>query len=223
MNKLCIRAISFSLASCILLTACGYKKSENKEQVNQETSISQDNDFLEHTIPTEIGIIIEENKNVDEEEILGYFENQKEKLGNYLSSENINGFNEKIKNTIIDGIDFIFYGKEINGITFEELSEETKEKILKIVVEMDIMIESRKPGYKEEIKSSFGRFKDAAKKNISNIDETLKNAFGDSYDDLKELIGASGEVALDVAETGIGILDSGFTYIKEWYEKETGK
>lgn len=223
MKNLHIRAIAFSLASCILLTACGYKKSENKEQVNQKTSISQNDDFLENTIPTEIGIIIEESKNVNEEEILGYFENQKEKLGNYLSSENINNLKENIKNTIIDGIDFIFYGKEIKGITFEELSEETKEEILKMVAEMDMMIESKKPGYKEEIKSSFGRFKDAAKKNISNIDEALKNALGDTYDDLKELIGASGEVALDVAETGMGILDSGFTYIKEWYEKETGK
>lgn len=223
MNKLCIRAIAFSLASCTLLTACGYKKSENKEQVNQKTSISQNDDFLENTIPTEIGIIIEESKNVNEEEILGYFENQKEKLGNYLSSENINNLKENIKNTIIDGIDFIFYGKEIKGITFEELSEETKEEILKMVAEMDMMIESKKPGYKEELKSSFGRFKDAAKKNVSNIDEALKNTLGDSYDDLKELIGASGEVVLDVAKTGIGILDSGFTYIKEFYEKETGK
>lgn len=223
MNKLCIRAISFSLASCILLTACGYKKSENKEQVNQETSVSQDNDFFESTIPTESEIVIEENKRNNEEEIINYFENMKEELDNYLSSENVNNFKENIKNAIIGGIDFIFYGKEIKGITFEELSEETKEKILKIVAEMDMMIESKKPGYKEEIKASFGRFKDAVKKNISNIDEALKNAFGDSYDDLKELIGTSGEVALDVAETGIGILDSGFTYIKEWYEKETGK
>lgn len=221
MNKLCIRAISFSIASCILLTACGYKKDENKEQLSQETVVYQDNDFPENTISRETAI--EEHKNCAEQEIINYFENMKEELNNYLSSENINSFKEKIKNTIIDGIDFVFYGKEIKGITFEELSNETKEKILKIVAEMDMMIESRKPGYKEEIKSSFGRFKDAVKKNVLNIDESLKNALGDSYDDLKELIGATGEVTLDVAETGIGILDSGFTYMKEWYEKETGK
>ena len=219
MNKLCIRAISFSLASCMLLTACGYKKSENKEQVNQETSIYQDNDFLENIVQTESKSIIEEN----EEDIVMHFENMKEELSDYLSFENIDCFKENVKNIIIDAIDFIFYGKEVKGFTFEELSEETKEKIIKLVAEMDIMIESKKPGYKEEIKSSFGRFKDAAKNNISNVDAALEDSLGEPYNDLKELFGATGELGIDMAETGLGLLDSGFTYIKKWYEEETGK
>lgn len=222
MKKLYINVIAFCLTGCTLLTACDYKKSGDLEgQRNHEISTSQNNNPLENVHP--IDTDVEEKKNTNEEEIINYFESMKEEVSNCLSSENVNNFKENVKNIIIDAIDFIFYGKEIKGFTFEELSEETKEKIMKLVAEMDMMIESKKPGYKEELKSSFGRFKDAAKNNISNIDEVLKNTLGESYNHLKELFGATGELGIDIAETGLGLLDSGFTYIKEWYEEETGK
>ena len=221
MNKLCINVIAFSLASCALLTACGHKRDKNEILVDKETSISQNDSCLENTIPTVSRNGIE--KSNKEEEIINYFRTIESEIYNYFSLENIGDLKENIKKSIIDGIDFIFYGKEIKGVTFEELSEETKEKITRIVSQIDILIESKNPGYKEELKSSFGKFKDAAKNNILNIDAALKNSLGDSYDDLKELIESTGELGIDIAEIGLESLDLGSTYIKKWYENETDK
>lgn len=57
--------------------------------------------------------------------------------------------NSKLKQII----DFVFNGKEINGYTFENLTEEEKENIKESLNELDQIIDSYIPEYKDRLKS----------------------------------------------------------------------
>ena len=76
-----------------------------------------------------------------------------EKLENeILTEENINKALQRAKQDFIKLTDFIFYGTEINGYTFNDLTEQTKLQLMSIVMRIDARLEEYKPGYKEEIK-----------------------------------------------------------------------
>ncbi len=59
---------------------------------------------------------------------------------------------ENIKENIKTLSDFIFNGKEINGVTFKELKEDEKEKLLTELESLDSKIDEYIPDYKERFK-----------------------------------------------------------------------
>lgn len=55
------------------------------------------------------------------------------------------------KKSFVMMTDFIFYEGEINGKTFHELRQESKDKILEIYQEMEEKIEEKYPGFSDEV------------------------------------------------------------------------
>ncbi|MBR3198415.1 MAG: hypothetical protein IKG27_00185 [Bacilli bacterium] len=78
---------------------------------------------------------------------------------NYLTREASEHWNDEefqaklaiYKQRLKDLLDFVFNGKEINGITFNELSEEAKRNVMESIIELDSWIEQLFPNYKERI------------------------------------------------------------------------
>ena len=246
-----IKKINYKKIICILLsgfmvvTISGCSKTDsslNKTyEKNNETQIS-DNKFNEvdssQTQPEfNENIIQEENNNQTNEKTANYSQNDEtaiatfnsieEEIDDILNSENVTNAKEKVKGTFITIVDFIFYDSEINGVTFDELTDSGKQKVLEIANKIDTKIENKFPNYKDTIsdttKKDFNKANELIKKGAENISEFSKKKLGEEnynaiIDAKDEIIDYTKEAITIIGDVGSDIFSSGKEYIKNWYE-----
>lgn len=197
----------------------------NQTQNNQSTNDKENTNNQEQTTPNKNTVQnnenINENKNENintnnEENIIAYFESLDEELTNYNNDDENIG--QKIKSKFVSCIDFIFYNKEINGITFNELTNKTKLKILEITLSIDSKIESKFPDYKKNISSTYQNIKSKIIEkyleittNICNEDKELCNNAKESFKNLKNTFGITWEFIKE-------LIGNGTSKLKDWYE-----
>lgn len=152
----------------------------------------------------------------NDEKIISYFENLDEELTNYNNEDKTLG--QKIKSKFINCIDFLFYNKEINGITFKELTNQTKLKILEITISIDSKMDSKFPDYKDDISNTYQNIKSKiiekyldVTTNICTEDKDLCNVAKENFQSLKENF----SITWDSIKQLVG---SGTSKIKDWYE-----
>ena len=124
----------------------------------------------------------------------------------------------KIKQGFTQIVDFLFYNGAIKGKTFEQLSDETKLKVLKLCYTIDSKIEKKYPDYKEEIKDT-----------TTSIKEKILS----SYLDITTTLCTSNEEACQSAKEGLKEMKESFSLtwnsiknmsgkylskLKSWYE-----
>jgi len=223
------KVISILSTSFIVLSMSGCKTEKQVDSTNSDDNIEYEyNVDNEQDSQLSNDLIIYENK---EEEIVSYFENLETIIDNYINQDNFEKIKESSKEMVVTGIDFIFYGKEIKGITFNELTDTTKEKIIEIVNNIDIKLENKIPGYKETIKDKFNQgydyISEKLKEGSDYIDDKLESKYGLEYEKIKENAKEiKDEVKEDASDTFDLVQDkvsSGFTKIKNWYEEKTDK
>ncbi len=155
-----------------------------------------------------------------ENDVISYFQNNESKI-------NSSSFKEKFKEYFIEIVDFIFYGTEIKGYTFNELTNTGKLKVISAALKIDSYIEEKSPGYKDTIKSTSSRVYTNAKEKLTtlflDISSSVCKNKGEDCNKAKELFG-------DIKSTcKIGwsfiknLLKSGSNKLKEWYEVYSGK
>jgi len=85
----------------------------------------------------------------------------------------------KIKDSTInyakDLIDFIFYGGEMNGMTFDELKDDAKEEVYAELQRVDSFIMEFVPDYKERIGEKYNLVKDFASTKLSEAKEIFNS------------------------------------------------
>lgn len=196
----------------------------NKQNVlkkeEKEIEAKEENKQLIETQP-----IIEEKQNINTETVL-YFENTEEEITTLVDNED-NSISAKVKQKFVELVDFIFYGTKINGVTFNELTEETKQKLMDIVNRIDSKLEEKVPGYKETIssstKESYAFLVEKLKQGISYLDGKAEEKIGtEKYEEIKENINETKEKVKDtgsvVIEKGKEIISTTKDKIKNWYE-----
>lgn len=107
-----------------------------------------------------------------------YFSDAKKELTEYIESEDFQKLKEKGKYYVTTGIDFIFFDKEINGITFDQMTTEFKIRAMNDIAALDNAVEAYFPGYKESLGS---KYQVAA--------EFLSSKYLDIVDAIKEYLG----------------------------------
>lgn len=220
----------------VLISVSGCNKNGEKVYSNvQENSLNQ-NVETETLVNTEANNYVEtepilETTQNKEVEIINYFDSLEQEIDSYINEGKFEEMKEKAKNIAITGIDFIFYGKEIKGVTFEELTIDTKNKIMTIVSRIDSKIENKIPGYKDTIKDKFGQGYDYVSLKLDEvliyIDGKLETEYGDNYERTKE---KASNITEDVKEGASNVyekvseeISDGWSKIKEWYEEKTNK
>lgn len=155
------------------------------------------------------------NNNTDSS-IITYFENLDNQLTTY--DNNNETLAKTIKNNFVKCIDFIFYNKEINGKTFNELTDDTKIKILSITLSIDSKIDEKFPGYKDSINNIYQNIKTKiiekyleTTTNICNNDPDLCITAKEEFADLKTNFGITWDVIKELTSNGVSKL-------KDWYE-----
>ena len=176
---------------------------------NNQTTTEQNNQNNQSTQTTP-------EENYSEDDVVNYFNDLDNNLTTY--SDNDETLKSKIKTNFVKCIDFIFYGKEIGGKTFAELSNSAKIKILKIAFSIDSKIDSKIPGYKDTISSAYHNIKsklvekylETTTKICESDQELCKNAKA-GFQDLKTNFGITWDIIKSIA-------GECSTKLKNWYE-----
>lgn len=168
------------------LTACGKDNSDININININDNKQEDvtsdytNDKQENKQdePTNIDINNSDNEK-NEEEIVSYFTSLKENIKSKVNGDTWENVKTSVKDMLNKAYGFCFNNEEINGYTFSELSESTKEKILNIVSDIDIFIEGKIPGYKDSIKEGYDSLIETTKEGFNKVKDKLKEFFSE--------------------------------------------
>ncbi len=148
-------------------------------------------------------------------------------LDDIKNSEVTESFKDSCKATFIKIVDFLFYDGKIGDVTFKELSESGKEKVLAIASDIDNAIESKVPNYKETIsdktKNAYNEASKLIKKGSVSLDNFMKeklseenyNAIIDAKDDLVYYTKNAFEF---VKDNGGKIINNAKNKLAEWYK-----
>ena len=162
-----------------------------------------------------------------DEKAIQTFNNLEEEINDILNSETVTNVKDKAKGAFITIVDFLFYNSEINGVTFDELTDSGKQKVLEIASNIDNKIENKFPDYKETIsetaKDAFNKASELIKKGANNIKDFSKEKLGEeNYNaiiEVKDDIVYYTKEAFDIiGDIGSDLLNNGKEYIKNWYE-----
>ena len=154
-----------------------------------------------------------------EEDVVSYFQNEETKFSTY--NENDPTFREKAKNAFITVIDFIFYNKEINGHTFNDLTTSAKLQVIKIALTIDHKIEEYFPNYKDTVKDKYKDIKGQLAVKYLEFTSTLCDKVGsdtcnqakEDFNNMKSSFGFTWSMLKELAT-------SGKDKIKDYYENE---
>lgn len=237
MNKKII-IISIVSGIALLLIGCliGITYANNKnEEVKEEIKEKEDNN------KEEIKIDIKLNDNENKDAIKNDNYNEKDNividelnntLKNIEESTQDENFKDKASSTFISIVDFLFYDGTIKGISFDELTEKEKEKVLEISSKIDVKLEEKCPGYKEKISNSTSKAYQKAskiiKKGAKNINDFAKSALGDEnyqaiIDAKDELVKYSKESLNYVTGAGSKVFNNTKEKLNEWYQNFKNK
>ena len=220
MKKIIIISLSFLL----ITTGCN-----NKDTLKTDSNIG--NEGNQTVVKMSNNTNKNKEKSVTEEDVIKYVENIKKKVTKITSKDKITKKNKKtLKNHFITLADFIFYDGKIKGKTFDELSDEAKEKVLNTFDKIDNNIEDVVPGYKETIKKTskkvYTNVKEKAKDLKDSIINKYKEEVGDEAynntvkayeEDTNNLKNAYGTVAGKIKEKSSSAYNKAKEHLSSWY------
>ncbi len=227
-----VSGIALLLIGCLIGITYANKKNE---EVKEEIKEKEDNN------KEEIKIDIKLNDNENKDAIKNDNYNEKDNividelnntLKNIEESTQDENFKDKASSTFISIVDFLFYDGTIKGISFDELTEKGKEKVLEISSKIDVKLEEKCPGYKEKISNSTSKAYQKAskiiKKGAKNINDFAKSALGDEnyqaiIDAKDELVKYSKESLNYVTGAGSKVFNNTKEKLNEWYQNFKNK
>lgn len=202
---------------------------ENTEfQVIDGKIEEKESENIESTETTGSLEIIPENSEVSTEKVESTEQNADQVIDTYLedlnfkikeSSESgdLKSIKEIITSNFIKIVDFIWYGSTINGVTYDELSDATKQNILETFQLLDHIIDQYFPDYKQNMSSKYNDFKDKVEDKMHDkLGDDNWNKLGDAKENAEESLS-------DLKDVFNDLTDSGKVKVKSWYEQFKNK
>lgn len=211
-----LKQIAATLAVGFVLVGCS-KENENlsvssSSQINSTSTISS-------TPSSTASSNLEQEKQeetLDTEEF-DYFDQAKKEIKELIESEQVEQAKEKGKEYFITGVDFIFYDKEINGITFDDLTEEGKKVTLENLETIDGWIMEIAPDYKDKISEKYQVVKDFVSTTYYDVLESIKESLGE------ENYSAIQEKKNEIKDSITSTKDKALEKVSEWYQNFKNK
>ena len=192
----------------ILLVGVGYNNLSQETDTTKTTL--NDSNSIEYRVTEKQNLIVEEEtaalEEVTETEFTTYIEEINQDVETLSEKEELSTLDkETLTNTFITLTDFIFYGGEIKGTTFAELTTAAKEQVIALYEKIDAKIENVCPGYKKKIKDTsiktYNNIKDKLVKLKDDLTEAYKNDIGEeNYNDQLETFNESKETMIESFE-----------------------
>lgn len=211
-----LKQIAATLAVGFVLVGCS-KENENfsvssSRQINSTSTISS---TPSSTAPSNLEPENQE-ETLDTEEF-DYFDQAKKEIKELIESEQVEQAKEKGKEYFITGIDFIFYDKEMNGVTFDDLTEEGKKVTLENLEIIDGWIMEIAPDYKDKIGEKYQVVKDFVSTTYYDVLESIKESLGE------ENYSAIQEKKNEIKESITSTKDKALEKVSDWYQNFKNK
>lgn len=211
-----LKQIAATLAVGFVLVGCS-KENENlsvssSSQINSTSTISS---TPSSTAPSNLKPENQE-ETLDTEEF-DYFDQAKKEIKELIESEQVEQAKEKGKEYFITGVDFIFYDKEINGVTFDDLTEEGKKVTLENLETIDGWIMEIAPDYKDKISEKYQVVKDFVSTTYYDVLESIKESLGE------ENYSAIQEKKNEIKESITSTKDKALEKVSDWYQNFKNK
>lgn len=206
-----LKQIAATLAVGFVLVGCS-KENENlsvssSSQINSTSTISS---TPSSTAPSNLEPENQE-ETLDTEEF-DYFDQAKKEIKELIESEQVEQAKEKGKEYFITGVDFIFYDKEMNGVTFDDLTEEGKKVTLENLETIDGWIMEIAPDYKDKIGEKYQVVKDFVSTTYYDVLESIKESLGE------ENYSAIQEKKNEIKESITSTKDKALEKVSDWYQ-----
>lgn len=227
-----VSGIALLLIGCLIGITYANKKNE---EVKEEIKEKEDNNKEEIKIDRKLNdnenkkTIKNDNYNEKDNIVIDELNNTLKNIEESTQDEN---FKDKASSTFISIVDFLFYDGTIKGISFDELTEKGKEKVLEISSKIDVKLEEKCPGYKEKISNNtskaYQKASEIIKKSAKNINDFAKSALGDEnyqaiIDAKDELVKYSKESLNYVTGAGSKVFNNTKEKLNEWYQNFKNK
>ncbi|CDE08720.1 unknown [Bacillus sp. CAG:988] len=211
-----LKQIAATLAVGFVLVGCS-KENENLS-VSSSSQINSTSTISSTPSSTASSNLEQENQEetLDTEEF-DYFDQAKKEIKELIESEQVEQAKEKGKEYFITGVDFIFYDKEINGVTFDDLTEEGKKVTLENLETIDGWIMEIAPDYKDKISEKYQVVKDFVSTTYYDVLESIKESLGE------ENYSAIQEKKNEIKDSITSTKDKALEKVSEWYQNFKNK
>ena len=161
----------------------------------------------------------------NDEVVINSLESSLTKINNGSTSDS--SFSDSAKGVFVSIVDFLFYDGEINGVTFDELTDSGKQKVLEIASKVDNAIESKIPGYKETISDTaskaFNKASEVIKSGANNLNNFAKEKLGEEnyqsiIDAKDELVYYTKNAINFLGDVGGKVFNSVKDKLDSWYQ-----
>lgn len=211
-----LKQIAATLAVGFVLVGCS-KENENLS-VSSSSQINSTSTISSTPSSTASSNLEQENQEetLDTEEF-DYFDQAKKEIKELIESEQVEQAKEKGKEYFITGVDFIFYDKEMNGVTFDDLTEEGKKVTLENLETIDGWIMEIAPDYKDKIGEKYQVVKDFVSTTYYDVLESIKESLGE------ENYSAIQEKKNEIKDSITSTKDKALEKVSEWYQNFKNK
>lgn len=227
MKNLKIKVLAFAQASAIfLLTGCSLTTDSTKDYTNTTTSsITANSSMLENgenidntssitNNTSETDSTVEQENDTSNE--FNYFESEKQEVINLIDENKLDQLKERGKELFTTAVDFLFYGDEYKGYTFDELTDKAKEITFDNIKIIDGLIMSVIPNYKESLEEKYNIVKDFTSESYQNVLNYIRETIGD--DAYNAITDTKNEVKDTVTSFAEETGDKIKVNVKSWYE-----
>ena len=161
----------------------------------------------------------------NDEIVINSLESSLTKINNGSTSDS--SFSDSAKGVFVSIVDFLFYDGEINGVTFNELTDSGKQKVLEIASKVDNAIESKIPEYKETISDTaskaFNKASEVIKSGANNLNNFAREKLGEEnyqsiIDAKDELVYYTKNAINFLGDVGGKVFNSVKDKLDSWYQ-----
>lgn len=139
-------------------------------------------------------------------------------IENEIQKQNYDQATKMAREYFTNTIDFIFYGKVVNGQTFNDLSAAEKQAVLNELYTIDNEIMAFDPTYKEDLGEKYNSFKDFTSEKYQGLLNIIREQIGD--DTYNKIGNTKNEVINGIKENSKNLGKRLQTDAKKWYESE---
>lgn len=166
---------SMALDNTSSLKKSSYQETAKKvaKEATHESMVESETDFSS----------FEDSSESTEQNLTDSFENfegELQEVNQFISSSDQEAIAEKGENYVQSGIDFVLHGKELHGVTFDELTEKGKQETIDNLYRMYGLITGTDPYYKEQFGDDFKQIINQEKEETETSTSMFQTEFRDA-------------------------------------------
>ena len=199
----------------------------NKDKVNEEINKKKEQ-VIDNSNKNSISTSNKDSNiitySANDEKVINSLNETLNKVKSNVSDSN---FLDSAKGIFISVVDFLFYDGSINGVTFDELTDNGKKKVLEIASSIDSAIENKFPGYKDAISAkasnAFNKASEIIKDGAKDLNDFAREKLGeDNYQSIidakDELIYYTKNAINFIGDVSSSLWNSAKDKLNNWYQ-----